>query len=199
MPTYFVNRNVGDASVGSAYSRFMELPERLKFGRRRARMTQQQVADHFKMARPSVTQWELGTSRPDQTKFTALAALYDVPLGWLMDGKGEVPPNEKVTAAKNSKSAPPGRKWIQSSAIKFYVRDWREFMGVRLPAAAKAAGLDEDEYQAHETHPINFTLAQIVALADEFGVRGDQFWFQPPARRPAPSIKNPRKIVVRRK
>jgi len=72
------------------------------------------------------------------------------------------------------------RKFLKTSAFKFYIGKWREFMGVPVVDAARAVGLPADEYQAHETYPINFTLGQVAALADEFGVRGDQFWFPPP-------------------
>jgi len=56
-------------------------------------------------------------------------------------------------------------------------------MGVSVAEAARAAEVDEDEYQAFEAYPINFTLHQIVNLAEAIGVRGDQFWFPPPKKR----------------
>jgi len=77
-------------------------------------------------------------------------------------------------------------KFLRTSKRRFFVRDWREFMGVKVESAAKAAGLGPDEYEAYEVYPINFTLGQIAALADEFGIRGDQFWFPPPKGKPAP-------------
>jgi len=184
MPTYIVKPLVGDALVGSAYYGNMELPERLKAGRKRRDLTQQQVADHFKIARVSVTQWEGNTSRPDQAKFVELAKLFDVPLQWLMDGTGELPSptagNERPEKAKQQVSST--AKFLRSSSFRFYIKDWREFMGASVAQAARAAGLDADEYQAFETYPINFTLGQVVALASEFGVRGEQFWFPPPKR-----------------
>ncbi|GEM_PF-6708158 len=83
---------------------------------------------------------------------------------------------------------PPPRKLLRTSKHKFYVMEWRKFMvGDRVEGAAKAAGMPIDEYEAFETYPINFTLAQIASLADEFGIRGDQFWFPPPKTRRAPT------------
>lgn len=82
---------------------------------------------------------------------------------------------------------PPGQaKFLRTAKHKFFVKEWREFMGSSEQAGAKAAGLDLDEYGAFETYPINFTLWQIVALAEEFGIRGDQFWFPPPKGKPTP-------------
>ncbi len=74
------------------------------------------------------------------------------------------------------------RKFVRNGAMKFYVKNWREFMGVSITTAAEAAGLREEEYEAHEVYPINFTLEQVFRLAEAIGVRGDQFWFPPPKR-----------------
>lgn len=89
-----------------------------------------------------------------------------------------------VPQGKAVRQSPP--KFIRNRTFKFYVQEWREFMGVKVDDAAEAAGMDVDEYQAFEHYPINFGLAQIVALAEEFGIRGDQFWFPPPKGKPAP-------------
>jgi hypothetical protein len=91
-------------------------------------------------------------------------------------------------------------KFLKSSRHKFYIQEWREFMGSKVESAASAVGLDVDGYLAHETHPINFNLGQVTALAEEFGIRGDQFWFSPPkARQAVPSQVTPRKIRLRGK
>lgn len=180
MPTIFVNSDVGDGCVGPPYIQKMELSERLKFARKRARLTQDDVARHFGINRVSVTQWELDSSRPDQSKFVELAALLGVPLLWLMDGTGPEP-DEISPEPKNSG---PGRsKFLKTSNRKFYVREWREHAKERVENAAMAAGLSVDEYEAFETHPVNFTLAQLEAIADEIGVAGHQFWFPPPRKK----------------
>lgn len=183
MPIYLVKPIVGDACVGSAYSPNMELNERLKRARTAVGLTQKAVAEHFGIQRVSVTQWELGDTRPDQDKFSALADLYGVSLDWLLDERGDGPVDG---AQPSTRSLLSPAKFIKSRAFKFYVAEWREFMGVKVGPAAKAAGLGADEYEAHEVYPINFTLGQIAALADEFGIRGDQFWFPPPKGKPAP-------------
>jgi len=74
----------------------MELNERLKAARKAAGLTQQAVAEHFNISRVSVTQWELGQTRPDQDKFGSLAALYDVSLDWLMEEHGDGPKEQSA-------------------------------------------------------------------------------------------------------
>lgn len=195
MPTYLVKLDVGDASVGRAYTNKMELNERLKVARKAAGLTQQVVAEHFDIARVSVTQWELGQTRPDQDKFASLAALYGVSLDWLMDERGDGPKEQAKPIVRAGTASP---KFIKNRSFKFYVLEWREFMGVRVEVAARAAGLPVDEYQAFETYPVNFTLGQVAMLADEFGIRGDQFWFPPPKGKPALSPPAAKKKAARR-
>lgn len=161
----------------------MELSERLKAARKRAGLTQDDVARHFGINRVSVTQWELGISRPDQTKFVELGKLFSAPLQWLIDGTGPEPEAKENAKRRKPQASVVADKFVKSLAFKFYVREWREFMGVKLEAAAKAASMDVDQYQAFETYPINFNLQQVVSLADAIGVRGDQFWFPPPKRK----------------
>lgn len=104
-----------------------------------------------------------------------------------------------LTGAAATQQRPSTRqKFLKSASFKFYVKDWREFMGVKVGDAAKAAGLPDDEYQAHETYPINFTLGQVAALAELFGVTGDQLWFPPPKPRSATATPKPTKKAARR-
>lgn len=190
MPTYLVKHNVGDGSVGPAYSKNMEFHERLRDGRKKAGLTQKAVAQHFKIARVSVTQWESGETRPDPDKLPSIATLYGVSLDWLMTEAGKGPVIQKGNR--------PDRFIRERSKFRFYVREWREFMGTKIDDAAKVAGLGIDEYQAYEVYPINFTLGQVGALANEFGVRGDQFWFPPPAKSPSPPPAQQQKPGTRR-
>lgn len=152
----------------------MEFHQRVRHARKAKGLTQQDVADHFGIARVSVTQWEGGTSRPDPDKLADLADLFAVSLDWLLNERGGAPAVVPQRRQANQ------RTFIKNRAFKFYVAEWREFMGVKLDIAAKAAGMPEDEYGAFETYPINFTLAQIIALSDAIGVRPDQLFWPPP-------------------
>jgi transcriptional regulator with XRE-family HTH domain len=174
----------------------MEFSQRLRAAREAAKLKQSDVAEHFGISRPTISQWEAGTHRPDQDRFPSLAALLGVTLDWLMNEVGDGPGIPARRQAVPSAAS----KFLKSSRHKFYVREWREFMaGDRIEGAARAAGLPPEEYQAFETYPINFTLGQIVALADELGIRGDQFWFPPP-KAPTQQIAKPAsKATVRAK
>jgi transcriptional regulator with XRE-family HTH domain len=168
----------------------MELNERIRLARTRAGLTQQDVADHFGIKRPTVAQWEAGTHRPDQDRLPELSTVLSVSLDWLLREVGHGPdaPDGK---ARTKSVAPPVDKFIKSAKVRVFVREWREFMGTRVESAARAAGMDAEGYLAFETYPINFNLGQVAALADEFGIRGDQFWFPPPKAKRKELTTNP--------
>lgn len=62
--------------------------QRIKHARQLKRLTQQQLADHFKISRVSVTQWESDTTKPESDKFTELARLLGGSPEWYLDGTG---------------------------------------------------------------------------------------------------------------
>ncbi|GHE50869.1 repressor [Camelimonas fluminis] len=86
MPTYNVNSNVGDTLGRMNLHSGMSLGNRIKQARLRAKLTQQQVADHFGIARVSVTQWESERARPDPRKLIGLTELFGVTIGYLLQG-----------------------------------------------------------------------------------------------------------------
>jgi transcriptional regulator with XRE-family HTH domain len=68
-----------------------DLGQRIRAAREAAGLTQRQVAEHFKIKRPTVAQWESGDSRPDSSKFTSLAKLLGVTTDWLLEEIGTGP------------------------------------------------------------------------------------------------------------
>lgn len=69
--------------VGAGYLSHMSdqetLGSRIRAARTAAGLTQKAVADHFKIARVNVTQWESDTTRPDGHRLPELARLLGVP------------------------------------------------------------------------------------------------------------------------
>lgn len=102
-------------------------------------------------------------------------------------GRDILPEDNSLPPVSRQPYTPLPPKIIKSRGFKFYVAEWREFMGVSVNDAARALGLSEGQYEVLGFYPINFSLAQVVDLADLFGVRGDQFWFPAPKNRPAPA------------
>ncbi len=70
----------------------MDFSHRLYELRRKAGLSQEELADLVGVTRQAVQKWEAGTSRPDMDNLTALAAYFNVTLDYLVLGKeGDVP------------------------------------------------------------------------------------------------------------
>ena len=88
-PTYPVNTDVGANDVGGGYVlRMGSLGQRIRGARKRKKLTQADVAKHFRIHRVSVTQWESDDTRPDQDKLPELARLFDISMEELLDDNG---------------------------------------------------------------------------------------------------------------
>lgn len=91
------SRNVGAGEVGKNYTPDMDtLASRIRYARQQAHLTQQEVADHFGIARVSVTQWEgdrhIG---PERDRIPELARLLHTTEAWLLRREGN-PPAEAI-------------------------------------------------------------------------------------------------------
>lgn len=84
---------VGENEVSASYPTYMEtIGSRIKLARTRSNLSQQEVADHFGIARVSVTQWELDRTKPEIERLSALASLLQTTPEWILDGAGDPPP-----------------------------------------------------------------------------------------------------------
>jgi transcriptional regulator with XRE-family HTH domain len=64
---------------------------RIRAARQQKRLTQQQLADKLGVSRVSVTQWEIGTTKPSTDNLYRIADALDVDMSWLLTGDGALP------------------------------------------------------------------------------------------------------------
>ena len=70
----------------------MNFETRLYELRKKAGLSQEELANLVGVSRQAVQKWEAGTSRPDLDNLTALARYFNVTLDWLITGReAEVP------------------------------------------------------------------------------------------------------------
>ena len=74
----------------------MKLNEKIIYSRKKAGLSQLDLADALGVSRQSVSKWETGESNPDITKLPALAKALDVSIDWLLSE--DDPAEEKVPA-----------------------------------------------------------------------------------------------------
>ena len=79
------------------------LGERIRYAREVARLTQDEIAQHFNIRRVSVTQWEMNNPRPALERIGELAALLNTSSEWLVERKGYPP-------VGNPEARPRGRR-----------------------------------------------------------------------------------------
>lgn len=78
--------------VGIGYNGAMDtFGSRIRFARNAAKLTQQQVADHLRINRVNISQWESGISNPEAQRIPELATLLNVSEAWLFRGEGQAP------------------------------------------------------------------------------------------------------------
>lgn len=79
----------------------MKLNEKIIYARKKAGMSQIDLADAMEVSRQSVSKWETGESNPEISKLPALAKILNVTTDWLLSEEEveEIKPNEKSDTA----------------------------------------------------------------------------------------------------
>lgn len=62
----------------------IKLPEKIQCARRRAGLSQEQLAEQLGISRQAVSKWETGEAMPDATKLAPLASALGVSIDWLL-------------------------------------------------------------------------------------------------------------------
>lgn len=81
-------------SDGKAVS--MMLGNRIRQLRKSKHLTQQDVADHLKLAKSTISQYETGTNEPDAKTISQLAELFGVSTDYLITGKAKTDANSDI-------------------------------------------------------------------------------------------------------
>ena len=80
----------------------MEFQQRLYDLRKKAGLSQEELAGLLGVTRQAVQKWEAGTSRPDMDNLSALARYFNVTLDWLITGREAVQPEAEPRTIINN-------------------------------------------------------------------------------------------------
>ena len=69
----------------------MTLSEKIAYCRKRAGLSQEELAARVGVSRQAVSKWELGDASPDINKLLALAKTFGVTTDWLLSEEGPAP------------------------------------------------------------------------------------------------------------
>lgn len=109
----------------------MELSEKIIYCRKKAGLSQLDLADKLGVSRQSVSKWETGESNPDVTKIPLLAKEFGISADWLLS---EDEPEEPQTADTPQTAPTPYPDWIEQlpSHLGKMVKKFGWLYGVRV-------------------------------------------------------------------
>lgn len=61
-----------------------------------------------------------------------------------------------------------------------YLREWRKWKGLKGPQMAETLGIQRESYLRLEREPHTLSVAELIELADVFGVEHQRLWAPPP-------------------
>lgn len=99
----------------------MNMSEKIQYSRRRAGLSQEQLADRLGISRQAVSKWETGEAMPDATKLAPLAKALGVSVDWLLTEDDE-------------QFSPPREDWSDRlpRQLRYFVKRWGYLAGVYL-------------------------------------------------------------------
>ena len=102
----------------------MEFHDRLLEVRKKAGMTQSDLAEKLDVSRQAVSRWEMGTAKPEFENLIAVSNIFGVSIDYLLKGADENTPEAVKTEAEaeeNSNSANTAEKLWLAALITFVV------------------------------------------------------------------------------
>lgn len=79
-----------------------------------------------------------------------------------------------MVSGKNQKSP--------ASKQKLYIREWRDFMGVKAPDIADALQIERESYLKKERETWRVSLGEAFVIAEAIGIHVSQLKFPPPQK-----------------
>lgn len=112
----------------------MKLNEKILYCRKKAGLSQVDLADLLGVSRQSVSKWETGESNPDVTKIPVLAKAFGVTADWLLSEEEPSDSPEPVPEATPVHPVSAFPEWVDNlpKGIASLIRKYGWIMGVRM-------------------------------------------------------------------
>lgn len=98
----------------------MAFPENLQYLRKRAKLTQEELAEELKVSRQSVSKWETGEAYPETEKLIALCDKFGVTMDGFLRGDLTMPQPEREEAQRQAAATEEGagdRETLKKAAV----------------------------------------------------------------------------------
>ncbi|ABS12950.1 helix-turn-helix domain-containing protein [Brucella anthropi] len=143
--------------------------DRIRRARTQKGFTQQQLADHFGIARVSVTQWENNTTQPGSDKLIGLTELLGGDAEWYITGHGMPPISDGVRIAVKQSGHP---KREMTDAPNATIGEKVTGAGVMVPVYGQAVGGIDGQFLMNGTILYEVMAPpQIAEIAGAYGVQ----------------------------
>lgn len=143
--------------------------DRIRRARTQKGLTQQQLADHFGIARVSVTQWENNTTQPGSDKLIGLTELLGGDAEWYITGHGMPPLADGVRIAVKQSGR---QKREMTDAPNATIGEKVTGAGVMVPVYGQAVGGIDGQFLMNGTILYEVMAPpQIAAISGAYGVQ----------------------------
>lgn len=143
--------------------------DRIRRARTQKGLTQQQLADHFGIARVSVTQWENNTTQPGSDKLIGLTELLGGDAEWYITGHGMPPLADGVRIAVKQSGR---QKREMTDAPNATIGEKVTGAGVMVPVYGQAVGGIDGQFLMNGTILYEVMAPpQIAEIAGAYGVQ----------------------------
>ena len=153
----------------------MTLSEKIAYCRKRAGLSQEELAAQVGVSRQAVSKWELGDAVPEVGKLLALAKAFGVTTDWLLSEEDTAP--EEGPSPDPADAPPPAEHtWVDSvpGAVGRLLRQYGWLFGLRMAIGGGLFAAFGFVMRAVMRNPFG-SLADRVSL-DPFGDLGGVVW-----------------------
>jgi DNA-binding XRE family transcriptional regulator len=84
--------------------------------------------------------------------------------------------------------APGKNQKSPASKQKLFIREWRDFMGVKAPDVADALEIERESYLKKERETWRVSLGEAFVIAKQIGIHVSQLKFPPPKKGQEPPV-----------
>ena len=147
----------------------MTLSEKIVYCRKRAGLSQEELAERVGVSRQAVSKWELGDAAPEVGKLLALAKVFGVTTDWLL--------SEEDPAPDESAPPPAAHTWVDAvpGAVGRLLRQYGWLFGLRMAISGGLFAAFGFLMRAVMRNPFGGSADRVI-LSDPYGDLGGVVW-----------------------
>ena len=154
----------------------MTLSEKIAYCRKKAGLSQEELAAQVGVSRQAVSKWELGDAVPEVGKLLALAKAFGVTTDWLLSEEDPAP--EEGSSPDPAGAPPPAEHtWVDSvpGAVGRLLRQYGWLFGLRMAISGGLFAAFGFLMRAVMRNPFGGSADRVI-LSDPYGDLGGVVW-----------------------